>query len=150
MPRLPRLILLVFGVAGTATGVTAAVVGSTASGWIASLLPPVEIDAAAIGGAASTLGYGVLVLGLAQLALAVALRRRARWLVATAAALGGLLCATFLSLAAAAFTSAASADLPWLILVGAGLLVVAAGYAVAFVLLVRASTRVGRAGGAPR
>jgi hypothetical protein len=139
VPRLPRLILLAGGLAATAIVVTAAVLGATASAWIFSLLPPVAIDAAAVGGAVSALGFGVLAVGLAQLGLALAIGRRSRWAMATATALGALLCATFVSLAVAAFTSAASAGLPWLMLAGAGLVLVAAGYGVACVVLVRAS-----------
>lgn len=137
------------GLAATAIGAAAAVIGATASTWIASLLPPVAIDAAAVGGATSALGFGMLSVGVLQIGLALALGRPSRWAMPAATAVGALLGATFVSLAVAAFTSAVSASLPWLVLVGAGLVVVAAGYGIACVALVRASARA-EPGGAPR
>ena len=73
-------------------------------------LPPGFLTAETVQGAAAALGVGLLVLGFAQLATAVGLRRGLRWSYA-AAVIGGLFVA-FTAGSSAAFMLAATAQQP--------------------------------------
>jgi hypothetical protein len=130
-PRFPLIWLLISGVVLTGAGLVALVVGVWLAGWLYSLLPPLIIDADAVGGATAASGYVLTGLGMAHLASAQLLRRR----VGRALLPIAVLCATMTLLAigwgVAAFVSAASGGGPPAALVpaGIGLALVAGAYA---------------------
>ena len=109
-----RLVLMVGGSVTLLAGLVAATLGLLAAAWLRSLLPPVVIDVAAVGGAAFALGLSVATTGAVQLVVAVALRRPGRWVDAAAVAITGLLAGLLIALAAAAMTEAARSGSVWL------------------------------------
>ena len=66
-PRLALTLLAVIGLVFAVAGISGVVVGVVYAAWLYSLLPPVLIDAPAVGGAATA--SGVLLLSLAGLHL---------------------------------------------------------------------------------
>ena len=126
--RWPRLVLATGGLLALLVGLSGVLVGWRAAGWLYSLLPPVQIDAAAVGGAAVSLGLAIGVTGVAQLVAAARVGRRSRWEATAIAAFAALIGATLASSAVAAFTAAATAGQPWLVVAGFGLLAAAAAY----------------------
>jgi hypothetical protein len=124
------MLLLAFGVAWTVAGVAAATLGLAAASWLVDRLPPLAIDAQAVGGAATAVGVGLLIIGLAHLSVVVGLGGGRRWAPAAGLLLCGTLTAMLVASAAAAVTSAVRAPENGLLLlaVGAGLLASAAVY----------------------
>jgi hypothetical protein len=128
--RWPRLVLAAGGLLALLVGLGGILVGWRAAGWLYSLLPPVQIDAAAVGGAAVSLGLAIGVAGVVQLVAAARVGRRSRWEATAIVTLAALIGATLASSAVAAFTAAATAGQPWLVVAGLGLLAAAAAYGV--------------------
>lgn len=98
-----------------------------------ALLPPLAIDADAVGGAATAVGVALAIGAGVHLAILVGLRAGARLAWTAAVLVCGLAVAGFVALAAAAFASAAAEPTIAAALVAAGLLAlaVAAAYGVA-------------------
>jgi hypothetical protein len=126
--RWPRIVLATGGVLALLLGVSGIVVGWLAAGWLYSLLPVLQIDAAAVGGAAVSLGIAIGVVGIVQLAAAVRVGRRSEWERTATITLTALIGATLASFGVAAFTAAATASQPWLVAAGLVLLGAAVAY----------------------
>jgi hypothetical protein len=126
--RWPRIVLATGGVLALLVGVSGIVVGWRAAGWLYSLLPVLQIDAAAVGGAAVSLGIAIGVVGIVQLAAAVRVGRRSEWERTATITLTALIGATLASFGVAAFTAAATASQPWLVAAGLVLLGAAVAY----------------------
>lgn len=141
MPAFARLVLVVGGSATLLAGLIVATLGLVGAGWLRSLLPPVVIDAAAVGGAAFALGLSVATAGAAQLVLAIALRRPGRWVGAAAVTTAGLLASLLIALAAAAMTEVARGGAVWLLLPGLALGMAALVYGASAWSLARASVQ---------
>jgi len=96
-----------------------------------ALLPPVTIDAAAVGGAAVALGIATGLLGVVHLALALGLRRGVRLVAVPAIVLCAAMSVLALAWAVAALVSAASGSAPAaaMLVAGIGLGLVAVAYA---------------------
>lgn len=107
--------------------------------WLLSSLPPLAIDADALGGALTAMALVALALGLVHLCLVIGLARGWRWARSAGALLASLLAAVSLGLVATAVSSAlreAAYALP--LAAGAALAAVGAlGYAVVAVRLAR-------------
>lgn len=97
-------------VAGGVAWVALAGIGlAVAIGWRATLLaalPPLAIDAEAVGGALTAIVIGALGIGAGHGAIAAGLARRRRWALSAGVLLASVLGAGFLALAAAAAASA--------------------------------------------
>ena len=120
-PRPAVLLLTVVAVLLAIAGVGGVVVGVVYAAWLYSLLPPVLIDVAAVGGAATASGITLLLLaGLHALAAGGLVRRDPRALtpVAVLAASMSLLA---IGWAAAALVSAASGSAPPVAMLPAGI-----------------------------
>jgi hypothetical protein len=124
-------LLLVAGGLLAAGGVAGLVIGLVFAAWLYSLLPPVLIDVAAVGGAATASGVVLLLLAAVHGLAALALRRREPAALTPVT----VLCVTMSLLAigwgVAAVVSAASGSGPAAAMLpaGIGLGVVAIGYA---------------------
>ncbi|HEY7463238.1 MAG TPA: hypothetical protein VH987_02200 [Candidatus Limnocylindria bacterium] len=133
--------LLISGAVLCGVGLLGVVVGTWQSSWLYAQLPPVLIDADAVGGAAAASGYVLLGLGVAHLASGELLRRR----IGAALLPVAVLCATMALLAigwgVASLVSAASAGGPPAILVpggiGLGLVALAYGWSARGVIRLR-------------
>ncbi len=126
--RWPRVVLATGGMLALLVGISGIIVGWRAAGWLYSLLPLVQIDAAAVGGAAFSLGLAIGVVGVVQLVAAVRVGRRSEWERTATVTLTALIGATLASFGVAAFTAAATANQPWLVAAGLVLLVAAVAY----------------------
>jgi hypothetical protein len=126
--RWPRVVLATGGVLALLVGVSGIVVGLRAAGWLYSLLPALQIDAAAVGGAAVSLGLAIGVVGVVQLVAAARVGRRSEWERTATVTLTALMAATLASFGVTAFTAAATANQPWLVVAG----LVLTGAAVAY------------------
>jgi hypothetical protein len=124
-------LLLVAGGMLAAGGVAGLLIGLVFAAWLYSLLPPVLIDVAAVGGAATATGVVLLLLASVHGIAALALRRRQPAALTPVT----VLCVTMSLLAvgwgAAALVSAASGSGPAAAMLpaGVGLGAVAIGYA---------------------
>ena len=102
-----------------------------------TMLPPLAIDADAVGGALTALALTFVVTGTVHMFVVAGLREGRRWAASAGALLAGVLAAAFVGLAAAAISSALRSpanDLP--LLVGAAAAACAAiGYALVAVRL---------------
>ena len=74
---------------------------------IIAALPPLAIDADAVGGALTVIAVGALGVGAVHGAIAAGLGRRRRWALSAGVLLASVLAAAFVALAAAAAASAA-------------------------------------------
>jgi uncharacterized membrane protein YozB (DUF420 family) len=103
-----------------------------------ALLPPLQIDTAAVSGAVTAVAAGFALAAVTHLAVLTGLRRRWRRAWSAAILLASLLAAVFVALAAASLTSAVAQPTLALALslAGAGATAVALGYALATVRLV--------------
>jgi hypothetical protein len=97
-------------VAGTVAWLVVAAVGvALASAWrqsLLALLPPLAIDADAVGGALTVISIGAFVIGAAHAAIWAGLASQKRWARSAGILLASVVCAGFLALAAAAAASA--------------------------------------------
>ena len=105
---------------------------------ILSLLPPLAIDADAVGGAITAFALAFLLLGAAHGVVLLGLRRRHPLAQSAGILLAGVMASGLVALAAAGAVSAArqSASIPMLLLGVAAALLGAIGYAIAAVHLV--------------
>ena len=138
--------VIVFAAAGAflcVAGAAATVFGLFFPHLIADRLPAeVLLDAAAVGGAAVALGAAFAVLGLAHLATAVALWRRARVAETLGVVLGAGMAVLAFGLAVALLVSVVAASAPTVVLLPpAVVLGLAAGaYGAATVVILRSRT----------
>lgn len=101
--------LLLVGVVLILVGSAAAVLAVVDPAGVRAQLPPVAIDAAAVGGALSALGFGCVALGLAHLVAVAGLRRRVGWAPTATVVLAATLGMLWLAAAVAALVSAPQA-----------------------------------------
>lgn len=134
-----RVVFLVGGVTLLLGAVAAATLAVAGTDLLETLLPPLAIDTAALGGAITAVGGALGLAGLAHVAVLIGLRSGSGRALSAGILLGGLGCAVFTALAAAAFASAAAEPAMTAILLGAGAAAVlaAGGYIVATLRLVR-------------
>ena len=123
-----RLVLAAGGTAMFISGLVLAGLGQFAGAWLRSLLPPLAIDTRAVGGAALALGVFVALAGAAQLAAAVWVARRGRWITAGAAVLASLLAGLLAASAVAAVTQIARGGSGWLLAASVALMAAAIAY----------------------
>lgn len=102
-------------------GALGLVVAITWRDRLIAVLPPLAIDAAALGGALTVIAVGAFTIGAVHMAVAVGLGRRRRWALSAAVLLASVLAAGFVALAAAATASAARESALGLQLGGAAL-----------------------------
>ena len=140
----PRTVLLVGGTAVLISGLTLAALGLVAGAWIRSLLPEVVIGPSAVGGAALALGVFLSAAGAVQLAVAAALRRAGRWVMAGAAVLAGILASLLVASAVAAVTEVGRGGTPWLLAAALALAVASMAYGAVAWQLGRASADIPR------
>jgi len=137
-----RTILLVgtiFWLAAGAGGIAVAVLGTDR---LMSLLPPLAIDAGAVGGALLTMALALVAVGCAHAVVLLGLRRETRWASSAGALLGAVLAVACVALSAAALASATrDPALASVLLVGAaGAALAAIGYGFVAVRLARELT----------
>jgi hypothetical protein len=111
-------------------GAAAAVVGTWYAPWLHAQLPPLIIDAHAVGGAATASGAALLVLGALHLAAAFLVHRRVAIAATAVVLLAALMAFLALGWGVAALVSALSGSGPAIAMLpaGIGLGVVAIGY----------------------
>lgn len=133
-----RAILGIGAVAWSIGCIAAAVVAIAGVEPLMDLLPPLQVDAEAVRGAVIVVAVGLALAAAAHLAVLAGLRANRRRAWSAGILLAALLSATFVALAAAAFTSAVVASAPVMLLAVAGVAaaVAALGYALATVRLV--------------
>jgi len=139
-----RLVLVVGGSTVLICGLILAALGLVAGAWIRSLLPEVVIDARAVGGATFALGVFLAAAGAVQLAVAAAVRRAGRWLMAGAAVLAGIVASLLVACAVAAITEVARGGSAWLLPAALALAVAAIAYGAVAWQLGRASADIPR------
>jgi hypothetical protein len=139
MPRWPRVVLAVGGGVMVLAGAGGMALGTGGGAFVRALLPPVAVDASAVGGATVALSAVVVGFGAVQLLLARAVSRPGRWTAAAAVILSGLLAAASLAVAVVSATQAAAGGPAALLAVAATMLVIALAYAAASMTLARTS-----------
>ena len=120
-PRLPVLLLAIIAAAMALAGIAGVVVGVVYSEWLYSLLPPVLIDAAAVGGAATASGFLALLLAGFHGLAAIGLARREPRALTPVAVLAASMSLLAIGWAAAALVSAASGSGPPAAMLPAGI-----------------------------
>lgn len=133
-----RAILGIGAVAWSVGCIAAILVAIVGVERLMALLPPLQVDAEAVRGAVMAVAVGLALAAVAHLAVLAGLRANRRRAWSAGILLAALLAATFVALAAAAFTSAVAGSAP-LVMVGAGgvaAAIVALGYTMATVRLV--------------
>jgi hypothetical protein len=125
-----RALLLAATIVWLVAGAAGIVIGLLGAADIERLLPPVLIDAAAIGGAALAVGVAVLAVGIAHAVVVIALRSGHPFARSAALLLSATMATLLLGLAVASATSAATVPdrAPEFLAAAAGALVGAAGY----------------------
>jgi hypothetical protein len=103
-----RTLLLAAAIVWLVAGVIGIGIGLLGAAGLQRLLPPLAIDAAALGGAVVAVGFGVLAVGLVHLAVLGALRAGQPRAWSAALLLAITMTTLMLALAAAAATSAAT------------------------------------------
>jgi hypothetical protein len=136
--RGPAALLALAGLALILFSVAAIAAGLFFAERIRAMLPPVAIDAAAVGGGAVALGAAAGLLGALHLAVALAIRHRARQAAVPAIVLSAVMSVVALGWATAALVSFASGSGPpaAMLPAGIGLAAVALGYGWATVVLI--------------
>ena len=126
-------------VAWLVVGAAGIVLAAAGRDWMIAVLPPLAIDADALGGALAAIASVLILVGAAHLAVMVGLRRGWRSALSAGALLASVLSVVCLALAAAAASSALREPAYALGLVGAGVaaVVAAVAYGLATVHLVR-------------
>jgi len=122
--------LLAAGAVLGITGLAGIVAGTYLSAWLYSLLPPLIIDAAAVGGAATASGAALVGLGIVHLAAGALVRRGMGGAITAAVVLAATMGVLCIGWGAAALVSAVAGSGPpvGLLPAGIGLGLVAAGY----------------------
>lgn len=133
-----RAILGIGAAAWSAGCIAAIVVAIVGVERLIDLLPPLEVDAEAVRGAVIAVAVGFALAAATHITVLVGLRAQRRRAWSAGILLAALLTATFVALAASAFTSAVAASAPVVLLAVAGIAaaLVALGYALATVRLV--------------
>src|SRR5574338_289085 len=139
----PVLLLGLVGLALLAFGALSAAVGLWFSDWLLAQLPPVTIDASAVGGAAFALGVSAAMLGAVHILMALLLARAGNRVAVAGVVLTASMAVLAVAWASAALVSAASGSAPvaQMLPAGIGLLVLAVAYAWATADLVRVRRR---------
>lgn len=101
-----RWTLAVAGVVWLLVGTAGVALALTGAERVLSLLPPLAIDADALGGAVTTIAIALIAIGGAHLAILLGLRGARRWPRSAGALLTGVLAVASLALGAAAVSSA--------------------------------------------
>jgi len=132
-------VLLIAASGWSAAGLGGIALGTLGAEWLYAHLPPVLIDAAALGGGVTAMGVSLLAVGFAHVAVVAGLRRDQRWARSGALLLAATLGIALVALAVAAATSAVTfPSLAPALLAGALVAVIGAGtYAWALAWLVR-------------
>ena len=134
-----RLVLVIGAVAFLLAGAGTFALAAVGVEQLLSMLPPLAIDADAVGGALTALALAFVATGTAHLFIVAGLREGRRWAASAGALLAGVLAAAFVGLAAAAISSALRSPGYALPLVAGGAVAtcVAIGYALVAVRLAR-------------
>jgi hypothetical protein len=134
-----RTVLAVGAVAWLIVGVAGIAIAVAGREWMIGILPPLAIDADALGGALAAMASALGLVGIAHLGVVVGLSRRWRSALSAGVLLASVLSAACLALAAAAISSAVREPTYVLGLVGAAAaaVVAAVAYGLAAVHLVR-------------
>lgn len=134
-----RTVLTIGGVVWLVAGAVAFTIGAVGVQGLLSLLPPLAIDADAVGGALTALALTLVTIATAHLFVVVGLREGRRWAASAGALLASILAIVCVGLAAAAVSSAVRSPGYALPLLGAAVVAVVAatGYVVAAVRLAR-------------
>jgi hypothetical protein len=119
-PRFAVAWLLGTGIVLAAGGIGGIVVGGFFSAWLYGLLPPVIIDAAAVGGAATASGAALLALAVLHLLGAALLWRGIREALSPAAVLAAAMLVLCIGWGVAAVVSAAAGSGPGVTVVPGG------------------------------
>lgn len=119
-------VLLVGAVAWSIVGIAAMALGTFASERLHSLLPPLIIDAPALGGGVTALGAGLLAVSLTHAVVGAGLWRGFRWGLPAAILLTAIMASGLLALAAAGVSSAFAQPASALVLSAAGALAASA------------------------
>lgn len=101
-----RRIFLAAAVAWTLLGAIGLVIAIAWRDRLIAVLPPLAIDADALGGAITVIAVAAFGVGVAHVVIAVGLGRRNRWALSAGALLASVLAAAFVALTAAATASA--------------------------------------------
>jgi len=134
-----RRVLVVGAAVWILLGAVGMLLAAVGTDNLLSWLPPLAIDADALGGALTAVGLALVATGVAHVVVLLGLRRGRRWAGSAGALLASVLAIVSLALAATAFSSAVREPAYALPLIGAGSLatLAAAGYGIAAVRLVR-------------
>ena len=137
-----RTILLVGTIVWLLVGAGGLAVAVFGADRLLSLLPPLAIDAEALGGALLTVAIALLLVGVAHAIVVAGLRRGLRWARSAGALLGAVLAIASIALAAAALSSAIreTAVAPVLLVAGSAATLAALGYGLVAVRLARELT----------
>ena len=135
-----RTVLIIGAIAWLGAGGTAVVLGAAGTDLLLSLLPPLAIDADALGGALTAMALTLVAIGAAHLLVVAGLGRGRRWALSAGALLASVLAVVSVGLAATAAASSFRDTNYALPLAGAALVAAlsATGYAIAAVRLARA------------
>ena len=134
-----RTILLLGAAGWLLAGAAGLVLALTGTEALLSVLPPLAIDADALGGALTAIGLTITVMGAAHLVVAFGVRAGRRWAMSAGVLLTSTLAVASVGLAAAAISSAlrqAAMAAPLLVGGAVGFLA-AAAYGIAAVRLAR-------------
>ena len=134
-----RKVLFIGAVVWLLAGAGAFVLAAVGTEQLLSLLPPLAIDADAVGGALTALALTLVVTGTAHLFVVAGLRDGRRWAGSAGVLLASVLAVVSVALAATAISSALlEPTYAWPLLAAAVLAASAAtGYVIAAVLLAR-------------
>jgi len=149
-PRFARILLLAGGGLLVAGGIAGLVAGAAVPDRLYALLPPLVIDAAAVGGATVALSAAILVGGAVELSVGFRLGR-APWAASAALIVLAVTGALLLAIGVALLTEVAAGASAWLAVPGMVLVATAAAHGVAAWRLAtwRLATASGRSGEAP-
>jgi hypothetical protein len=130
-PRIILALLLLAAVVFAIGGAVGLTIGFFYADWLYAQLPPVTIDAPAVGGAASAVGIVLLLVATVHVAAAAGLRRGVPGIVTSTIVLSAAMSLLAVGWAVAAAVSAASGSAPaWAMLpAAAGLTAAALAYA---------------------
>ncbi len=101
-----RTFLVIGAVAFLLAGVFTFALAAVGVERLLTMLPPLAIDADAVGGALTALALSFVATGTVHLFVVAGLRERRRWAASAGALLAGVLAAAFVGLATAAISSA--------------------------------------------
>ncbi|MGH2379758.1 MAG: hypothetical protein ACRDG7_00845 [Candidatus Limnocylindria bacterium] len=117
-----RTVFVIGAVAWLLVGIGMMGVAVLGSEWLLARLPPLAIDADALGGALTAMAVAMLTVGATHIVLLIGLARGSRWARSAGALVASVLAAILLGLAAAATSSALRDAANALPLIGAAVL----------------------------